>query len=97
MTAPKNALRNIAAVVSRHTGVPADAILAPGRLGPVVIARFIAVEHLLEQFPLLPAPTLGELFGRSVGWAHFASRQRIVDARFRKIKKAIADELATSQ
>lgn len=94
---PKNVLRDIAKIVAKHTGVSADDIIARGRLGNVVIARFITIENLLEQLPLLPVPTLAELFGRTVGWARFAMAQKIVDTRFKKIKQAIRHDVIASR
>lgn len=93
---PKTVLLEVAQVVSNHTGVPAADIIKRGRLGNVVIARFIAIEMLIELLPLLPIPVLAKLFDRTVGWARFAVEQKIVDARFRKIKQAIRHDLHQS-
>jgi chromosomal replication initiation ATPase DnaA len=93
---PKAVLLKVAQIVSSHTGVPAEDITKRGRLGNVVIARFIAIEMLIELLPLLPTPALAKLFNRTVGWARFAVEQKIVDARFKKIKQAIRHELHQS-
>jgi chromosomal replication initiation ATPase DnaA len=93
---PKTVLLEVAQVVSKHTGVPAADIIKRGRLGNVVIARFIAIEMLIELLPLLPIPVLAKLFDRTVGWARFAVEQKIVDARFKKIKQTIRHELHQS-
>ena len=93
---PKTLLLEVAQVVSKHTGVPAADIIKRGRLGNVVIARFIAIEMLLDRLPLLPIPVLAKLFDRTVGWARFAVEQKIVDARFKKIKQSIRHDIDQS-
>ena len=93
---PKTLLLEVAQVVSKHTGVPAADIIKRGRRGNVVIARFIAIEMLLDRLPLLPIPVLATLFDRTVGWARFAVEQKIVDARFKKIKQSIRHDIDQS-
>ncbi|MCH9817296.1 MAG: hypothetical protein K0U64_12750 [Actinomycetia bacterium] len=93
---PKTLLLEDAQVVSKHTGDPAADIIKRGRLGNVVIARFIAIEMLLDRLPLLPIPVLAKLFDRTVGWARFAVEQKIVDARFQKIKQSIRHDIDQS-
>ena len=90
---PADMLSLIANIVSKHTGVPADDLYRRGRLGNVVIARFIVIENLMEKLPLLSPVQLAEMFGRSVGWARFAVKQEIIDSRFKKIKSDIQNEI----
>jgi hypothetical protein len=96
-THPERVLARIVEIVSRNTGVPSAAITNPGRLGNVVVARSIVVENLLECLPLLSAADLGRLFNRSTAWGHYAAKQKVVDTRFRKLKKTIHDEITTSK
>jgi chromosomal replication initiation ATPase DnaA len=56
----------VVAVVAKHTGVSADAIMGPSRIHSIVVGRHLCFLILKERLGL-NSSTLGHLFGRNHG------------------------------